>query len=298
MSFDKSSKPPGFNTDLIQDAHNAEEMAATAPPEEMHVDALRFETLPDDQSLWDEIDQVLREESIFTVSTEDAAAPFDQPDLYQEMQDTLVALTAQSLGPIDRYMKALSQGEDSRDVLEICEIIVSSLIPKLETAHLREHLEELMFFRSLLLLTLAEKDQHALEKLKEILIEAFAAVRALFKLKYRGSRTAVKNLAYFYASMKANPRILSEDIRRVFAIGVPSLTWLRRTSIEELASLSGLSPKRLADIKKVANTYFTRSTGAIYLGRNFRVSTDYVPRISPATFGSEFPSEEDVKEKS
>jgi hypothetical protein len=173
----------------------------------------------------------------------------------RQMQETFLEITRHNLSPIARYMKAISQGESARELLEITELIVTPLIPRVEAVGLTEHAEELSFFRSLLLLALGERDPSGSKAMKEVVMEGFSKLAGRYGLRFRGYRLAVRNLVEFYRALKSSDRISEMDVRRFFAIGVPSLTWVRRTRVSEMTSLSGISPELMTQIRALAYEY-------------------------------------------
>src|SRR5262249_42852151 len=106
-----------------------------------------------------------------------------------------------------------------------------------------------------LYLALGERDQDAMSAMREVVMEGYAKVADRFDLSFRAYRLAVKNLVQFYRRLRTTDGISESDIRKFFAIGVPSLTWVRRTKNAEMTSLSGISPEAMAKIRKVAYIY-------------------------------------------
>ncbi len=172
-----------------------------------------------------------------------------------EMQGTFVEMVKGSLNPVARYMKAISLGEHEKELLEISELIVTPLIPKVEAVGLNEHAEDLSFFRSLLILAQGEREASGRKAMKEVVMEGFTQMSDRFGLSFRGYRLAVRNLVEFYRAMRSHDAVSEEDVRKFFAIGVPSLTWVRRTRVKELSSLSGISSKVMTQIRKIAYEY-------------------------------------------
>lgn len=216
------------------------------------------QVLPDD--LLDEIDQALGDvltadldaPQVFQEELVEVADGLSADPGIREMQTTFLAITSNNLSPIARYMKAISQGESPRELLEITELIVTPLIPRVEAVGLAEHAEELSFFRSLLLLALGERDPSGSKAMKEVVMEGFSKLAARYGLRYRGYQLAVRNLVEFYRAVRSSDKISEMDVRRFFAIGVPSLTWIRRTRVTEMTSLSGISPEVMTQIRHLA----------------------------------------------
>lgn len=234
-----------------------------------------------EDAFWDDIDQALADELSPSTFDEEMLVAHDtyhstfanmEPPVSPAMlamQETLLAALSIHLNPLARYMKALSKGEESTEVFEIIEMMISSLIPKLEEAQLTKHAEELIFFRSLMFLILGESDQHAIDQLKNIILEAYKDIQVTFDLDYRGYRKAIENIVEFYRAMKRTPSIHAEDIRKFFGIGIPSITWVRKTKSDELISLSGISQQSMTEMKKLANVYHCLPTGAQSMRSNF-----------------------------
>ncbi len=173
----------------------------------------------------------------------------------RQMQLTFLEMTRNTLAPIGRYVKAMAVGDNFRELLEMSEMIVTPVLPKTEEVGLAKHADDLMFFRSLLHLAMGERDQVGMEAMREVVMEGFRKLSERFNLSYRGYRLAVRNLVQFYRQLKEIDGISEEDVRRFFAIGVPSLTWIRRTKVEELTSLSGIQPSIMSQIRKLAFLY-------------------------------------------
>ena len=45
------------------------------------------------------------------------------------------------------------------------------------------------------------------------------------------------------------------DLRKLFAIGIPSLTMIRKSTLEDLSSLSGIPKDRISSIRKLAREF-------------------------------------------
>lgn len=219
-------------------------------------ESLDFENTQNETSenfgdLWKEIDEALDT----VLDAQDPTLQLSETSGEEQMKETFVQMCAQTLNPVCRYIKAISLGENSKEVLELSEMIVTALVPKIQNVGLREHHDDLVFFRSLLLLALGETDQHAVEKMKEVVMEGFEQIENRFGLEYRGYKLAVKNLVEFYRELKRNEFIEPQEVRNLFSVGIPSLTWVRRTRATELASLTGIRPEALTEIRKIAYLY-------------------------------------------
>jgi 23S rRNA U2552 (ribose-2'-O)-methylase RlmE/FtsJ len=170
----------------------------------------------------------------------------------QEMHNTFLDLISNNLSPLTRYVKAFTLGANYETVLELCDLLISPLLPRLKEIGLNQHLDELTFFKSVLHFAKSETDPKGREVMKSVVYRSFKELQKRFHLSYRGSKVAVKNLISFLDALKANPEISEEIIQRFFAIGVPSLTWVRKTSSEELTSLSGIPVEMIRKIRVLA----------------------------------------------
>jgi hypothetical protein len=186
---------------------------------------------------------------------DEAAEGLSEDTGVREMQLLFLEMARQTLSPIGRYVKAMTVGDNFRELLEMSEMIVTPILPKTEEVGLPKHADDLMFFRSLLQLAIGERDQQGMEAMREVVMEGFYKLSDRFELSYRGYRLAVRNLVQFYRQLKEIDGISEMDVRRFFAIGVPSLTWIRRTKVEEMTSLSGIEPSIMSQIRKLAFIY-------------------------------------------
>lgn len=175
-----------------------------------------------------------------------------------EMQEMLMDMMNMTLRPLARYIKAFQYGDDYEETLDLCDLLISPLIAQLETAMLTQPMEDLAFLKSVVLFARNENDPQGRKIMKNVVYRAYKEVQKTFDLRYRGSRKAVRNLIGFLKSLRDNPSIQDEDIRRFFAIGVPSLTWVRRTSSKDLTSLSGIPIGKIRMIRTLAKEQGTR----------------------------------------
>ncbi len=169
-----------------------------------------------------------------------------------EMHNTFLDLLSHNLSPLTRYVKAFTLGANYETVLELCDLLISPILPRLKEIGLNQHLDELTFFKSVLHFAKSETDPKGREVMKSVVYRSFKELQKRFHLTYRGSKVAVKNLISFLDALKANSEISDETIQRFFAIGVPSLTWVRKTSSEELTSLSGIPVETIRKIRLLA----------------------------------------------
>ncbi|MFH1262167.1 MAG: hypothetical protein V1495_01815 [Pseudomonadota bacterium] len=251
-----------------------------------------MQNLPDDllAEIDDALEDVLTADLDGTTATQEMLVNVndglsDDPGIRQ-MQETFLEIIRQNLAPIARYIKAISLGENARELIEISELIVTPLLPRVEQVGLAEHAEELSFFRSLLLLALGERDPSGSKAMREVVMEGFSKLANRYDLRFRGYQLAVRNLVEFYRAVRSSDKVSEADVRRFFAIGVPSLTWVRRTRVSEMTSLSGITPEAMTQIRHLAYQY--RSVAPLHGARLARENTiipfpEHVGRSEVAT---------------
>lgn len=227
-------------------------------PDSTELQPITDSALPDD--LIAELDQAL-ENITLDLAPEAEVIPIEVPTVdgmsldpgIREMQETFLSMVRNFLRPVDRYMKAIAHGDNSRELLEIAEHIAAPLVAKTEAVGLREHTEDLMLYRSLLQFALGERDTVSFESMKGVVVRGFEKVQQRFGLqRFRGSRPAVRNVVAFYRVLKDEGKVSPEDLARFFSIGLPSVTWLRRTPISEMVSLSGINTDVIRTIQRKA----------------------------------------------
>lgn len=209
------------------------------------------------QDLLNEIDLVLGEavqEKNHSTQENTPIAGLEEVQDYglYEMHNTFLDLVSQNLSPLTRYVKAFTLGANYETVLELCDLLISPILPRLKEIGLNQHLDELTFFKSVIHFAKSETDPKGREVMKSVVYRSFKELQKRFHLTYRGSKVAVKNLISFLDALKANSEISDDIITRFFAIGVPSLTWVRKTSSEELTSLSGIPEEMIRKIRLLA----------------------------------------------
>lgn len=228
------------------------------------------------QELLNEIDLVLGE-----AVQEKEPRTYDKPIIgleeiedygLHEMHNTFLDLLSHNLSPLTRYVKAFTLGANYETVLELCDLLISPILPRLKEIGLNQHLDELTFFKSVLHFAKSETDPKGREVMKSVVYRSFKELQKRFHLSYRGSKVAVKNLISFLDALKANSEINDETIQRFFAIGVPSLTWVRKTSSEELNSLSGIPVETIRKIRLLAKEQkSTQPTASRTMSGGYRV---------------------------
>lgn len=220
--------------------------------------------LPDD--LIEEIDAVLGQavlgedafgdtapETELHFELDDSSSMLHDPNYgVGEMQQILMDMMCATLRPLARYVKAFQFGEHYEETLDLCDLLITPVIPHLEKAMMTQPMEDLAFFKSVVLFARNETDPHGRKIMKSVVHRAYKEVQKTFDLRYRGSRIAVVNLIAFLKALRQSPTLKEEDISRFFAIGVPSLTWVRRTSSQDLTSLSGIPIGKIRIIRTLA----------------------------------------------
>lgn len=238
----------------------------------LEVDTSEGSQLP--QELLNEIDLVLGE----AVREKDLVRNIDlshleEPQDYgiQEMQNTFLDLISHNLSPLTRYVKAFSLGANYDTILELCDLLVTPILPRLKHVELHQHFDELTFFKSVLHFAKSETDPKGREVMKSVVFRSFKELQKRFHLSYRGSKIAVKNLIVFLEALQVNKEITESVIQRFFAIGVPSLTWVRKTKSEELTSLSGIPVEIIHKIRLLAKEQKAKKTNSSSSSGNYRV---------------------------
>lgn len=171
---------------------------------------------------------------------------------YADMQITFMAIMQQVLRPVTRYVKAIMHGEESRELFEVMNFTVTPLVDKVEQVQLFKQTADLLLFRSTLTRILATHFGTLSTELRDQLIATFMEVKKGFGLDLRGNQRAVVNVLSFYRMLCFSNQVDVEQIRKFFAIGIPSLTWVRRTPAAEIASLSGMDLKQAQLLRKMA----------------------------------------------
>lgn len=242
---------------------------------DLDVDPSQDHQLP--QELLNEIDLVLGEavrekNNLKNPEITIDATGFEEPQDYgiQEMQNTFLDLISHNLAPLTRYVKAFSLGANYDTILELCDLLVSPILPRLKEVELHHHFDELTFFKSVIHFAKSETDPKGREVMKSVVFRSFKELQKRFHLSYRGSKIAVKNLIVFLEALKADKEITGNIIERFFAIGVPSLTWVRKTNSEELTSLSGIPSDIIHKIRMLAKEQKVKKSSSSSSG-NYRV---------------------------
>ena len=174
---------------------------------------------------------------------------------YQAMIGTFIEIVQNALKPVTRYVKTIKQGNHSRELFALIEYSVSPLIPKVKEVELTEVAARMEGLKELTN-KFIHREQDIIEK-KELrgFFKQYKPLHDILQLQYRGSRKAVENILKFYKLMREDELLTTTDIRKFFSIGVPSITAIRKTSAQDLTSLSGLPIEKSRKIKNLANWY-------------------------------------------
>lgn len=171
------------------------------------------------------------------------------------VQKTFIELTQNHLKPVTRYLKAIEQGVSSRDLCRVIQYVVVPMVSKTKKVHLDQHAEALVQFQKVLKkIALGDQKKLTAEEQKELRI-TFAKVETLFKLDLRGHSTAVLNVLAFYQTLKRSKKIDETHVQKLFSIGIPSISMLRKSSVEELSSLSGIPAAQATEFRDLARTF-------------------------------------------
>lgn len=169
-------------------------------------------------------------------------------DEMKEMQKTFKSVIQLHLSPVVRYLKAVDLGVTSKDITEIMEYVVSPLIMKSKHVGLLDETKVLISFQRVLKKINRTEGKITADEATD-LATTFNAVTKNYGLEFRGHSTAVVNVIGFFKVIKRKEKFTSADLKKLFAIGIPSLSMLRKISLPELSSLTGLSAERCAELR-------------------------------------------------
>jgi len=173
----------------------------------------------------------------------------------RQMQCTFLDLSRDHMAPIVRYMKAISSGIVSKDVTEVTSLIISPLVAKTKKVGLEQHAAKLESFAKALQKIKREKSTRLTQDQIKTLQQTYWPVHGLFQLEQRGHSIAVANLLAFYRKLKKNTSVSEADVKKLFSIGIPSLTMLRKSSVDELSSFSGIPAQRANELRQLARNF-------------------------------------------
>ncbi len=170
-----------------------------------------------------------------------------------EMEGTFLAILRSSLKPVTRYIKALGSIRYNPSLYEIIDLTVG---PMAELARRAELHELAGILRSLSEscreASLTNGDRARRSGLQKDVLESYQALSERVDIGYRGHRPAVLNLLLFYQRVRRESAFTPDDIRRFFAVGIPSVSWVSRTPATEIVSLSGISHEEIRRMKTIS----------------------------------------------
>ncbi|MCC7460480.1 MAG: hypothetical protein IT286_04170 [Proteobacteria bacterium] len=169
-------------------------------------------------------------------------------DESKEMQKTFKSMIQLHLSPVIRYLKAVDLGVTSKDITEIMEYIVAPLIMKSKNVGLKTETKTLIDFQRVLKKVNRSEGKITPEE-TAALTASFNSVTKEYGLNFRGHSTAVVNVIGFFKVIKRKEKFSTADLRKLFSIGIPSLSMLRKISLEEMSSLTGLAMERCSELR-------------------------------------------------
>ncbi|MFH1263944.1 MAG: hypothetical protein V1495_10950 [Pseudomonadota bacterium] len=172
-----------------------------------------------------------------------------------QMKETFVELAQVHLRPVLRYLKAVQLGVASKDLCEIVQYVVAPIIGKTRKVGLSDHAAALIRFERSLKKAVKGSSRKIPADQRTELARSFEGVRTTFDLEFRGHSGAVVNLLGFYRAIRKNKSVTQDDRRRLFAIGVASITMLRKSSVAELVSMSGIRPDKALTLRRHARVF-------------------------------------------
>ncbi len=173
----------------------------------------------------------------------------------RQMQRTFLDLCRFHMAPIVRYMKAISGGIVSKDLVEVINLIVTPVVSKTKKVGLDQHADKLTAFTKELAQIRRSKSTRITQEQVTQLQQSYWPVHGLYQLEQRGHTIAVANLLAFYRKLRKISAVSEQDIRKLFSIGIPSLTMLRKSSVDELASFSGIPQERIRELRRLAREF-------------------------------------------
>ncbi len=173
----------------------------------------------------------------------------------EQMRETYRELVRLNLSPVARYLKAFEFGVNTKDLTQIAQWVVTPLITKAKDIGLDTETTALNSFKRVLARVNRSEGTRLNEKESKNVIKAFESLSDTFGLYFRGHSTAVVNLIFFYRSLKRKDHCNETDLRKLFSIGIPSMTMIRKISLAELISLTGLAKDKASWIRNQARSF-------------------------------------------
>lgn len=170
-------------------------------------------------------------------------------DELKEMQKTFKQMIQLHLSPVVRYLKAVGLGVTSKDITEIMEYIVGPLIMKSKKVGLTDETIALIGFQRWLKKINRSEGAKITAAEATDLAASFNAVIKHYGLEFRGHATAVVNVIGFFKVIKRKGKFSTTDLKKLFSIGIPSLSMLRKISLQEMSSLTGLAMDRCSELR-------------------------------------------------
>ena len=183
-----------------------------------------------------------------------AKAKGTMKDEMKEMQKTFKAMIQLHLSPVIRYLKAVDLGVTSKDITEIMEYIVAPLIMKSKKVGLTTETKTLIDFQRALKKVNRSEGKITAEEAAD-LQASFTAVTKNYGLNFRGHSTAVVNVIGFFKVIKRKEKFTQSDLRKLFSIGIPSLSMLRKIALDEMSSLTGLAMERCSELRSESRKF-------------------------------------------
>ncbi|MCB0327720.1 MAG: hypothetical protein KDD52_08905 [Bdellovibrionales bacterium] len=175
---------------------------------------------------------------------------------YAQMRKTFLSIARDYMGPVVRYVKAVEQGVVTKDITTLIEYVVSPLILTCKKTGLHDETRRLIELQRIVKKINRSQSKEITWDQTQALVEAFQPIKTTFSLTYRGHSIAVLNIVAFYKTIKVKTRKYKEtDLKKLFAIGVPSLSMIRKSSIDDLVSLTGIDEEVLTDLRQEARDF-------------------------------------------
>lgn len=173
----------------------------------------------------------------------------------RQMQATYLELCRNQLNPLSRYLKALHLGIANKDLIEVMLLIVAPLVKKTQQVSLALQARKLRSLQVVLQEITKGKSARVTEAELASLEEAYWPVHETFKLAMRGNAIAIANLITFYRKLKKSKQVSAKELQQLFAMGISCLSMVRKSSLDELCSLTGIARDRASALRKIAREF-------------------------------------------